>query len=328
MPRKPARAPKPLARTVSLAVALEELRQPGCELVHLHLPAKEGGHGFYIAPDGGRISNKDAAEILERADVQPHSAGLFPETVQSWRMVRRHERGARARGLAHTAPGDAATPVRDLSWAAGRRTDAMAIGKRRTGGETTPLLKFDARVGRFYVQDRVLEGGSWQTVQADVSDGFRAIFDLPNLQQGWVAFPKGEPPSAVLFPAGAEIGDPPSDDHKQGLRVLAVLEGETAARELTSTAIALWAGMDALHDAYLAAAPDHPNELPVVELAGVHEVKNKGGGVSHQPTFRIVGWTTRPPGMPATAAPRSQAQPKVKAKAKPKRGDMDDEIPF
>src|SRR5262245_28207393 len=102
----------------------------------------------------------------------------------------------------------------------------MAIGKRRTGGESMPLLKYDARVGRLYTQDRVFEFGAWQTVQADISDAFRATMDLANLQQGWIAFPKGEPPSAVLFPAGAEIGDPPDTDHKQGLRVLAVLDGE------------------------------------------------------------------------------------------------------
>jgi hypothetical protein len=89
MPRKPARAPKPLIRILPLAIALEELRRPGCELVHLHLPASEGGHAFYVVPAGGRVTEKAAAKILQRPDVQPHSGGLFPETVQSWRMVRR-----------------------------------------------------------------------------------------------------------------------------------------------------------------------------------------------------------------------------------------------
>ena len=83
----PARAPKPIIRTLPLAVALEELRQPGYELVHLHLPLPEGGHGFYVVPGGGRVKDTDAEKILARADVQPYSAGLFSETVQSWRMV-------------------------------------------------------------------------------------------------------------------------------------------------------------------------------------------------------------------------------------------------
>jgi hypothetical protein len=88
MPRKPARSPKPTIKLLSLADALEELRQPGYELVHLHLPPPEGGHGFFVAPGGGRVKATDAEKILQRPDVQPHSAGLFPETVQSWRMVR------------------------------------------------------------------------------------------------------------------------------------------------------------------------------------------------------------------------------------------------
>jgi hypothetical protein len=88
-PHRPAPAPKLRVKTISLAVALEELRQPGYELVSLHLPPPEGGHGFFVVPGGGRVEAEDAAKILQRPDVQPYSAGLFPETVQSWRMVRR-----------------------------------------------------------------------------------------------------------------------------------------------------------------------------------------------------------------------------------------------
>jgi hypothetical protein len=88
MARKPAPAPKPITKTLSLTNAVEELRQPGCELVHMHLPLPGGGHGFFVVPGGGRVNDKDAEKILQRPDVQPYSAGLFPETVQSWRMVR------------------------------------------------------------------------------------------------------------------------------------------------------------------------------------------------------------------------------------------------
>ena len=68
--------------------ALNLLRQPEYELVLLHLAPSGSGHAFYVVPGGGRVKAEDAKKILQRPDVQPYSTGLFPETVQSWRMVR------------------------------------------------------------------------------------------------------------------------------------------------------------------------------------------------------------------------------------------------
>ena len=76
-------------KSLSENAALNLLRQRGYELVSLHLPPPEGGHGFFVVPGGWRVKAGDAEKILQRPDVQPHSAGLFPETVQSWRIVRR-----------------------------------------------------------------------------------------------------------------------------------------------------------------------------------------------------------------------------------------------
>lgn len=116
-------------------------------------------------------------------------------------------------------------------------------------------------------------------------------------------------------------------DHKDGIRVLAKLDGENVVRELVSTALALWNGMSTLHTAYAAAAADHPGEVPVVELEDVKQIKNSLGNVSFEPVFQIVDWAPRPDGMPVTAAPRSQPQQKPKAPARA-GADMDDEIPF
>jgi hypothetical protein len=221
----------------------------------------------------------------------------------------------------------AAAPVRDLSLRQANGDRYMAFGKRKSGGgEIMPILKYDARAGTLFTQDRVHRDGSWQTEQHDVTDGFRAVIDLANAQIGWILFPKGAAPEMVLFPAGVEIGEAPSSDHKEGVRLLAKLDGEDVVRELLSTALALWNGMNALHDAYIAAAPDHAGEVPVVELADVKQVKNALGNISYEPEFEIVDWTPRPPDMPATAAP--QPQPKPQPNAKPKRDNMNDEIPF
>ena len=201
----------------------------------------------------------------------------------------------------------------------------MAFGKRKSGGGTTPpILKYDARHGALFTEDRVYRDGSWQTEQHDVS---RLALDILNAQKGWLLFPKGAAPEMVLFPIDADIGEAPSEDYREGLRILAMVDGEDVVRELLSTALALWRGMDALHTACLAAAADHPGALPVCELVNTREVKNTHGNISFEPVLQIVGWLPRT-NMPATAAPRSQPQPKPKPKPKPKRGDMDDEIPF
>src|SRR5262249_29707263 len=149
----------------------------------------------------------------------------------------------------------------------------MALGKRKGIGENMPVLKYDARVGRLYTQDRVLENGSWQTVQSDCTDNFEAIFDLANIEVGQINFPKGAPPETKLVRAGETIPDAPGESWKEGLRIIALLPDEQVPRELLSTAIAVWVAMDALHNAFLKDQTGHPNEVPVVELVDVEELK-------------------------------------------------------
>ena len=153
----------------------------------------------------------------------------------------------------------------------------MSLGKRKSGNDFLPALKYDARVGQMILQDRVFVDGQWAPEQRVVTDNFRAVFDLENLQRGWIEFPKGGAPKTVLVPAGVDPGDPPSDEHKEGLRIVVkmddVLGGDV--RELMSTAVTLWNAVDDLHDKYLAGVDDHPGELPVVTLTGTRERKTQ-----------------------------------------------------
>ena len=80
--RRPAPAPKPTIRTISLAGALEALRQPDHLLVLLHGKSKPE---WFVMP-GGPITELTARRILERPDVQPHDTGLLPGHPQSWRL--------------------------------------------------------------------------------------------------------------------------------------------------------------------------------------------------------------------------------------------------
>ena len=137
----------------------------------------------------------------------------------------------------------------------------------------------------------------------------------------------------MLVPAGEDYGDAPDDDYNEGVRLIALLEGETAAREMLGTSAAIWNALDDLHNDYLAECADHVGMVPVVEVVETVKITGTNGSISYQPKFKIVGWVPRPVEFPATTrstAPKPKPKPSAHAsKAKPReRTDMDDEIPF
>jgi hypothetical protein len=192
----------------------------------------------------------------------------------------------------------------------------MALGQRKA--TFMPSAKYNASKGTFSVLDRVKEDGEWVTRTREIED-FAAVFDLENVETGWIAFPKKGGPSTVLAPPGEEIGEAPSKDHRQGVRIIVRIEGDDAGpREILSTAAAFWNGLDALHDAYLAGVEEHPEQLPVVMMASV-QVVDTDKGQSCTPVFEIVEWVPRPSDMPRLLPPRPQPEHKP---------DMSDAIPF
>ena len=58
--------------------ALDRLRKPGTELVLTCTPDTVSGRSFYIMPDGVRVADATAQELLEHPRIQPYSDGLFP----------------------------------------------------------------------------------------------------------------------------------------------------------------------------------------------------------------------------------------------------------
>jgi hypothetical protein len=149
----------------------------------------------------------------------------------------------------------------------------MALGKRRDASTITPLIKFDARSGKTTRCDREQDSsGKWTTKDVDISDTFEAVFDLENIEIGWIAF-KGGRPDFKMVKAGADIGDPPSKDHKEGFRLrLKLINGAGSdVRELSSTAKAVWMSIDELHDEFLEAVVKHKTS-EVAWLLGFAEV--------------------------------------------------------
>jgi hypothetical protein len=202
----------------------------------------------------------------------------------------------------------------------------MAIGRRKSGGgDFLPILKYDARSGRFCAVDRIFDGVRWQAESTDVTEGFTATFDMANLQVGWICFPAGAAPETHLVLAGHDYGNAPNEDYKEGFRVLVEIDGVT--REFMSTAIAAWTAIDALHDLYLRDMSQHPGLLPEVGIASIRTQK-AGPNTSFSPIFKIIGWVLRPADMP-TPAPTSAPPTKPAQRAAPAPApEFDDEIPF
>ena len=173
----------------------------------------------------------------------------------------------------------------------------MSLGKRIGGsGDITPLIKFDARAGVVYRCDRIrAPDGEWYTSQENITGNFAAIFDLENVKTGWIAFASGGPPNFKMFPVGADIGNPPSDQHKQGFRLHLKLAKACGGgvREFASTAVSTWQAIDQLHSEFEKERSRHPGQLPTVRLNGVKASKTPMG-TSYVPIFEIIGWVARP----------------------------------
>jgi hypothetical protein len=190
----------------------------------------------------------------------------------------------------------------------------MSIGIRR-GSASNPLLKYDARNGALYRVDRNANGEVEQTTIVD----FKAVFDLANLEVGWIRFDAGTPPSFKMVRAGQDIGSAPSDKHRQGLRLRVRLAGDKGvAREFSSTAATLWNAIDRLHDEFERNRGKHSGKLPYVRLAKLEQVRTLLG-VVFSPTFEIMSWVVRPAEL--AIAPSEVADP-AEADA-----NIDEEIP-
>jgi len=212
----------------------------------------------------------------------------------------------------------------------------MAIGIQAGGGgdfaDRTPVLKYNAKAGRFYRVDRSQDaGGEWQTKEVEIRDSdFKAIVDLENIEIGWLLFAAGAAPDIRVTRLNAApkdnagnplLADRPSPKHKQGFRVHMQLAREISAtpeggdvRELAATAGAMIGAIDALHNEYVKGVAANPGKLPVVVVDRIDKTQSKGKNDAGQPiivenfapVFAIKSWADRPAALSATPAP---AQP-------------------
>lgn len=168
------------------------------------------------------------------------------------------------------------------------------------GGDIVPFVKYDARAGRFFRNDRSEVNGSFANNPVDITSSFKAVMDLENIEVGYLKFAAGSAPEYLLVKLGDPMPNKPADvKWKQGARVMMKLAASCGGdiRETTSNAAAFLKGIDELHTAYEASKAANPGKLPVVVLKTTVSITSGSGdkkSTNYQPVFEITGWAPRP----------------------------------
>ena len=211
------------------------------------------------------------------------------------------------------------TAVARVSTAATKEAN-MAIGRRKTDGALNKL-NWDFRIGKSVLEDRVRTGNGWETEQRNVeTDEFRAVFDPENIEVGWIAFVKGEGLNAKLVHVGEDYGDRPSNDHKEGLRIVVKMDPALGGdlRELISTSSALWAAVDQLPAIIAPVSPSTPTVCRLSTLPTCENSRHNPGRFSSPRSKFPAGcrarricrpWGFRWSGAPRNTSPNSKGTP-------------------
>lgn len=168
------------------------------------------------------------------------------------------------------------------------------------GGDIVPFVKYDARAGRMFRNDRTETNGTYSNNPVDITGGFKAVFDLENVEVGYILYAAASAPAYMLTKLGNPLPHKPGDGKwKQGARVMIKLHASCGGdvREITSNAAAFLKGLDDLHSAYEAGKAANAGKLPIVTLKTTVPITSGSGekkSTNYQPVFEIAGWAPRP----------------------------------
>lgn len=207
----------------------------------------------------------------------------------------------------------------------------MGLGLNiNSGGDFPQIIKYDARAGRMHRIDRVQ--GS-EATSTEITQGFTAIFDMANIEVGWVLFEPNAAPDWHMVKIGQPKPARPSEHHRQAFRINVKLSKAAGGdvRELGSSANCMIASFEELHNSYEAAAESKQGMLPVVAMIGTEQIKSGSGAktsTNYKPKFEIKSWVKRPEdlgGNDTVSVPVVQSNP---AKQPPQTSITDDDVEF
>ena len=164
------------------------------------------------------------------------------------------------------------------------------------GGNFLPIVKYDAKAGRMARVD----GRGEDRANIDITRNFKAIFDLANIEVGYIKFVAGQAPDFRVsrFADGKSVTDP-GEGFKRGVRMVVKLSKDCGGdvRELASNAKAFTKAIKKLMAEYNAGAANNPDKLPVVAMTdSLAETSGEGQKrtTNYVPVFEITAWVKRP----------------------------------
>lgn len=207
---------------------------------------------------------------------------------------------------------------------------AFGFNYESAAGDIIPVLKFDARAGRFFRVDR----SDGVNNPVDITQSFKAVIDFENTEIGYINFPAGAAPEFRLVPIGSPLPENPGGKFRQGVRMMLKLGSECGGdiREIATTARSVRNAFDTCHTEYLHGVKENPGKLPVVELEKTIPITTQGRDergnpvktTNYAPVFKIVSWVKRPadlvfvpkssgsaPAAPVAAAPVASTPPQT-----------------
>ena len=157
-------------------------------------------------------------------------------------------------------------------------------------GDYTPILKYNAKSGRFSVR---------QGEQDVEIDRLRFAVDFGSIRLGWVRFHDDAPPDKIFDP-DLEVMAPKPDGEgwKRGFEAYVFGPdnvpgvGILGLREWTSTAGSTIAAIHKMYAGYEQGLPGNPGKVPFFGLAQVTPIKGFYG-TNYEPVFNLIGWIDR-----------------------------------
>jgi len=179
----------------------------------------------------------------------------------------------------------------------------MALPRTSSGGDNTPLLKYDAKSGRFFASDRFQnEEGKWESRETEIRD-LEALFDFSTLEVGYGAFPGKKPDFRLMtytdYQKTGQFPARPPEYHEEGkvkwysmMAQIGLVLKDGSVRRFAQLSSVGYAAIADLLDAYEAAPESKEGKMPVVKCDGVEAIKSKHG-TNYKPKLVIDLWADK-----------------------------------